>query len=223
MPLSTFARQMRWLARTYDVVPLAELVNCVANSSPRHRLAAVTFDDGYQGLFEFAWPLLKKLGIPATVFLVGNAPSGEEVFWWESNSLSADPVPVYKKPAAWHTIAAAAKDGLQLGAHSLSHRSLSTLDDHELNQELVASRDVIRQHTGVTAEFFAYPYGLWNDRVRDAACRAGYRAAFTLDYSHRPSTTDPWALPRLNVPASISDAAFQAWTAGLNLRGGRGV
>lgn len=255
MPLSTFARQMRWLARTYNVVPLAELVNCVANSSPRQRLAAVTFDDGYQGFFEFAWPLLKKLGIPATVFLVGNAPFGEEVFWWESpevrrayspsrlenwltaqggdgetilatlerNSLPADPVPVYKKPAAWQTIAAAAKDGLQLGAHSLSHRSLSNLDDHELKQELVASRDVIRKHTGVTAEFFAYPYGLWNGRVRDAVCRAGYRAAFTLDYSDGSSTTDPWALPRLNVPASISDPAFQAWTAGLNLRGRRGV
>jgi len=86
----------------------------------------------------------------------------------------------------------------------------------------VESRDVIRRRTGVTPEFFAYPYGLWNDRVRDAVRSAGYRAALTLDGGLSPATADPWALPRLNVPAGIEEAAFRAWTAGLSLRRGHG-
>src|SRR5207249_5044404 len=82
-------------------------------------------------------------------------------------------------------------------------RRRHTRSKRDWSSDVCSSDLVIRKHTGVTAEFFAYPYGLWNGRVRDAVCRAGYRAAFTLDYSDGSSTTDPWALPRLNVPASI--------------------
>jgi peptidoglycan/xylan/chitin deacetylase (PgdA/CDA1 family) len=124
--------------------------------------------------------------------------------------------PPARRPAPWETIAAAAASGLQLGVHSATHRSLPALDEGDLQREVVESRDVIRRRTGVTAEFFAYPYGLWNDRVRGAVRSAGYRAAFTLEGGD--SMADAWALPRMNVPAGIDDAAFEAWTAGLNLR-----
>jgi peptidoglycan/xylan/chitin deacetylase (PgdA/CDA1 family) len=107
---------------------------------------------------------------------------------------------------------------LRLGVHSATHRSLPALDELDLRLEVVESRDVITRHTGVTPEFFAYPYGLWNDRVRRAVRSAGYRGAVTVDYGHNPATVDPWALRRVNVPAGIDAAAFQAWTAGLSLR-----
>jgi peptidoglycan/xylan/chitin deacetylase (PgdA/CDA1 family) len=107
---------------------------------------------------------------------------------------------------------------LRLGVHSTTHRSLPALDDVDLRLELVESRDVIATRAGVTPEFFAYPYGLWNDHVRQAVRSAGYRAAFTVEYGHNTAATDRWALRRVNVPAGIEDAAFQAWTAGLNLR-----
>ena len=99
--------------------------------------------------------------------------------------------------------------------HSATHRSLPTLDARELRREVVESRDIIRSRTGETAEFFAYPYGLWNDRIREVVRSAGYRAAFTLERGHGAGA-DPWALPRMNIPAGIGDAAFQAWTAGLH-------
>jgi peptidoglycan/xylan/chitin deacetylase (PgdA/CDA1 family) len=120
-----------------------------------------------------------------------------------------------RKAAAWSTIAQAAKSGLQLGVHSATHRSLPMLDDVELDRELVHSRDIIRSRTGAKAEFFAYPYGAWNDRVRQRVRSAGYRAAFTLDYGHKQRDFDAWALPRLSIPAGIKHSAFQAWTAGL--------
>jgi hypothetical protein len=47
---------------------------------------------------------------------------------------------------------------------------------------------------------------------------AGYRGAFTLAAGKQSLTRDPWTIPRLNIPAHIDDAAFEAWTAGLNLR-----
>jgi len=260
MPLATFSRQMRWLARTYQIVPLAELVSSVSNGGSLRGVAAVTFDDGYASVFENAWPVLRDLGIPATVFVVAEVPGRDEHFWWDDPDVlraysparredwlatfrgdgaairdslaparrppSRQPPlrpPPWCKPATWTTITDAARSGLQLGVHSATHRSLPVLDELELQHEVVESREIIRSRTGVTPEFFAYPYGLWNDRVRDAVRTAGYRAAFTLESGRRATTTDRWTLPRVSVPARIEDAAFHAWTAGLNPRRGRGA
>src|SRR2546426_12466296 len=82
--------------------------------------------------------------------------------------------------------------------------------------------EVIRARAGVAPAFFAYPYGVWDDRVRDAVRTAEYRGAVTLGYGLVGAHANPWALPRVNVPASIPRSAFQVWTAGLHPRGGRG-
>jgi len=249
MPLSTFERQMRWLAARYAVVPLEELVDRLSRGGSLRGVAAVTFDDGYGGVFEYAWPLLRDLGIPATVFIVAEAPGRADSFWWDHPEArrahasarrqhwltvlrgdnaaiveSLAPMHDERRPAPWcraadwHTITSAVTSGLRLGAHSATHRSLPALDPVDLQLEVVESRDVIMRRTGVTPEFYAYPYGLWNDRVRLAVRAAGYRAAFTLDYGHITAAADRWALRRVNVPASIQDGAFQAWAAGLSPR-----
>jgi len=249
MPLPTFERQMRWLAANYDVVPLAELIARLSEGRSPRGTAAVTFDDAYGGVFDHAWPLLQDLSIPATVFVVAEAPGRDEGFWWDdpdvlrayspaqrrrwlttyrgdSGTIVASVAaerrprqpPRWCRPAAWSAITEAATSGLQLGVHSATHRSLPELEDGDLHREVVDSRDIITRCTGVTPAFFAYPYGMWNDRVQRAVRSAGYRAAVTLEGRRTGATADPWALPRINVPAGIEDAAFQAWTAGLNLR-----
>ena len=206
------------------------------------RVAAITFDDGYAGVFEHAWPLLNALGIPATVFLVAEVHEHgrEQGFWWDHpevlrvyspenehrwlTGLKGDRAailgvgglaPTWCQPATWGTIAGAAREGLGIGAHSATHRTLPALADAELDRELVESRDLIRQNSGVEPAFFAYPYGVWDERIRDAVQSAGYRAAFTLDADARTRKNDPWTLPRLNVPSGLGDSAFQAWTAGI--------
>ena len=87
--------------------------------------------------------------------------------------------------------------------------------DDELEHEIVSSRAAIHEATGIWPELFAYPYGLWDQRVREHVRAAGYRAALTLDAGLNRTRSDPWSLRRVNVPARISDAAFEAWTAGL--------
>jgi peptidoglycan/xylan/chitin deacetylase (PgdA/CDA1 family) len=248
LPAQAFQRQMRWLVRHYQVVPLEELVGRLRDRRPLRRLAAVTFDDAYLGVFHHAWPVLRDLQIPATVFVVANAPTSGKPFWWDHPAVqaaatprrrhawltelrgdgaailqsitpAADPiVPSDQQPADWRTIARSAHEGLTLGVHSRTHRSLPTLSDAELTDELAASREVIARETGTAPECFAYPYGAWDPRLREAVRLAGYRAAVTLDYGLNRAGADPLALPRVNVPAGISDAAFEAWVAGLRIR-----
>jgi peptidoglycan/xylan/chitin deacetylase (PgdA/CDA1 family) len=128
---------------------------------------------------------------------------------------TAAAVPRSHRPADAATIRAARGPLLDIGVHSATHRSLPTLTDSELDYEIVTSRDIVTAATGAAPEFFAYPYGLWDPRVRDRIRAAGYRAALTLDLGLNRRGADPWALRRVNVPAHIPDAAFEAWAAGL--------
>ncbi len=250
MRVDRFREQMGWLAANYEVVSLAEFVACLAAGTSLHRVATITFDDAYAGVFMSALPLLRAFGLPATVFVVAGAAEHREPFWWDHaavqrlltparrehwlGALRGDgdailrhlgvyglppvPLPADYLPAGWDAVAAAARAGVTLGVHSDTHRTLSHLTDADLQRELVASRDVLRLRTDADAEFFAYPYGLSDARVRDAIRAAGYRAACTLDYGLAVPQADRWALPRVNVPATIGPAAFQAWSAGLSLR-----
>jgi len=239
---SRFARQIRWLTDHYDVVTLSEFVRERSGRwSPP--LAAITFDDAYAGVFEYAAPFLERLGIPATVFVVSDAPGHADGFWWDHPvvvaaqtdrlrdqwlrdlrgdgeailaALGASPavMPPAYRPADWDTIRAHAEERIDVGVHSASHRFLPALSDSELERELMTSRTVVHQQTGIWPEFFSYPYGLCDARVRTAVRSAGYRAAFGLEAA-AGHAGDRWTRPRTNIPGGISDSAFEAWTAGL--------
>jgi peptidoglycan/xylan/chitin deacetylase (PgdA/CDA1 family) len=243
--LDRFTTQVQWLKAHYAVVPLRDLVTRLASGRPVRGLAAITFDDGYTGALTLAWPLLRKLGLPATMFVVGEAPGRSTAFWWDhpaivdadtpvlrtgrllalggdhklimATAAAADTadIPATHLPGDWRLLKRAASDGLELGAHTLTHRTLTRLPDRDLRQEIEASRDVIEERGGVRPLAFSYPYGIWDRRVRGAVRQAGYLAAVTLDFGLNRRGTDPCALRRVNVPAAISVAAFASWAAGI--------
>ena len=209
-PRARFERQMRFLADHYRVVPLREFIEQLTSGASLRSTAALTFDDGYAGVFEHAVPILDRLRLPATVFIVADAVGRSAPFSWDECA--------EHRPADWATIRGALGGGIELGAHSCNHPSLPTLTPSQLEHEIVASRAVIHNATGTWPDCFAYPYGHWNARVRDAVRSAGYRAGLTLDFGLNGRDADRWALRRINVPAGISDAAFEAWTAGCHGR-----
>lgn len=75
-----FAAQMEYVARWFDVVPLAELGR--QSFASRRPLAAITFDDGYMNNYETAWPILKRLWLPATIFLNTALVGGDDTVWF---------------------------------------------------------------------------------------------------------------------------------------------
>lgn len=252
LPSERFIEQIHWLARRYAIVSLGDLLGRLRGGRSLKRVTAITFDDGYEGVFEHAWPLLRSLGVPATVFVVAERPDRRDAFWWDHpdiahhataggrerwltdlkgdtdgivsalSLMTAVRLPASHRPAGWDTIAAAAREGLEIGVHSATHRTLTRLDDTELEREIVRSRQTISARLGTEPKFFAYPYGLWNARVRDAVRAAAYHGAVTLDYGLVRRVADPWALPRVNIPSGITLGAFETWAAGLHPRGGRG-
>lgn len=248
MPRDTFERQMQWLTRRYTVVSLAEFVDRLQRGASLRSTAAIAFDDGYQGVFEQAAPILHGLGLSATVFVVTGAVGRSNGFWWDQPAIvnaatesqreawltdlrgdddaivaAAAPdgregVPHSHQPASWDTVRAWLDKGIEIGVHSATHRNLPMLTDAELAHEVNDSRVAVHHATGVWPEFFAYPYGRSDARVRARVRVSGYRAAMGLETGLAGRSADAWCLPRINVPAGISDAAFEAWAAGLHAR-----
>jgi peptidoglycan/xylan/chitin deacetylase (PgdA/CDA1 family) len=119
-------------------------------------------------------------------------------------------------PASWDTIRASLGPDLSIGAHTCGHPALPTLRAAEMRRELEQGADRIAQQLGRRPRLLAYPYGAWTAQVRDATRAAGYEAAFTLHAACiRKPDIDLLALPRVNVPAGITRAAFEAWASGL--------
>jgi peptidoglycan/xylan/chitin deacetylase (PgdA/CDA1 family) len=78
MPFQMFRAHLESLRRRFDLVDLED----VAAAPGRGRLA-LTFDDGYRGVYDNAFPLLREWGIPATIFLVTDRIGSSEPLWWD--------------------------------------------------------------------------------------------------------------------------------------------
>jgi peptidoglycan/xylan/chitin deacetylase (PgdA/CDA1 family) len=88
LPTEVFERQMAFVARTYSVLPLEDLVDRMArNRVPRNALA-ITFDDGYRDNLTHAAPVLARHGLHATVFLATGAVASGEPLWFDRLALT---------------------------------------------------------------------------------------------------------------------------------------
>ena len=156
------------------------------------RKVLLTFDDGYEELYDVCLEELCPRGIPVLVFLVTDF-AGQDNRW--DLSLGRRPA----RHLSWDQVRQLSERGIRFGSHSASHNDLAALDDAELDREVAGSRKVIQQETGIEARSFSYPFGRYDARVRGAVREAGYTNAFSLYPPHSNESVDPFALRRNGV------------------------
>ena len=169
----SFESHLRWMhKRGYKTVPLASLESIFTERrEPRlSRSVAITFDDGYADNYHYAWPLLKRYGFEATVFVVTNAIGEDSSF---------DPVYPAAPMLTLEQLREMHRDGITFGSHSCSHpSSLVDLTQNELALELTTSKRVLEGVLDAPVTLFAYPHSRHDARVEDAVASAGYQMAF---------------------------------------------
>lgn len=156
----------------------------------------VTFDDAYKSV-ENGLAVLERLGVPSTVFACsGYAEDGRAL---DVPELTAEIVAYPEELAtmSWDELRDLAERGVEIGSHTITHPHLTRLSDAELGRELTESRARLEDELGRACGLLAYPYGENDARVRQAARRAGYAAAFALRESFAPA--DAFALPRVDL------------------------
>jgi peptidoglycan/xylan/chitin deacetylase (PgdA/CDA1 family)/SAM-dependent methyltransferase len=188
-----FAEQLRYLREAgFYSVTLEDWQAAMAARRPLPgRAILITFDDGFQDFYEYAYPLLKKYGFSATVFLVSGL-IGRSNLW---DAAYGEEVTLM----GWQEIRQLRDEGVKFGSHSASHRFLTSLTAKEIRQEGMQSRTLLEQGLGVPVTAFAYPYGEFDAIVEDAIGACNYTAALSLKARLSRFQDRPLALPRIEV------------------------
>lgn len=142
---------------------------------------AITFDDGYDDTLD-AIDLLCGRELRATLYVTTGQIGAEAMISRAQLQLLAD------RPEA-----------VELGAHSVTHPHLDELGLSEIESEVSDSKDHLEQLLGRRVETFAYPYGSYDQRVREAAVAAGFRSAAAVKNAISHPGDDPWAIARWTV------------------------
>ena len=197
-----FRRQMELLrAFGATVVGLDEAAEALAANRPG-RFISLTFDDGYRDFEDAAVPVLRELGLPATVFVANGLVSGtHELYWYERPPLLLD----------WDELRELAADPLfSVGGHTDAHLALPMLSDADAWREIAESRRETAERVGRPVSAFAYPAGLYTAREVRLAEQAGYRLAVTTDVGVNLPGCSLYTLRRTIVDRRDSIALFEA-------------
>ncbi|NLQ05476.1 polysaccharide deacetylase family protein [Cylindrospermopsis raciborskii] len=127
----------------------------------------LSFDDGYGGHYEYVYPLLKKYNFPAIFSVYVKKMEGKtarsSLTWEQLQEMASSPL-------------------VTIASHSVNHpRDLRQLSEQELSSEVIDSKRILQERLGIPINYFTYPEGKLDERVRARVIAAGYQMAFSMD------------------------------------------
>ncbi|MCP3867246.1 MAG: polysaccharide deacetylase family protein [Gammaproteobacteria bacterium] len=185
IPTGRFEQQLIQLQKSgFTALTLSELGSDMATEKP----VALTFDDGFRNNYTQAFPLLRKYGMKATVFLSPDIEGIEKLGPEEIREM--------------------ADSGLiEFGGHTMTHINLTTVDDETAKREIESSVESVAKLTGKPCRTFAYPFGRYQPKHVTMLKQAGIEMAVTVKKRIRP-LKNPLEIPRLSVHGKANKLQF---------------
>lgn len=164
-----FIEQLNYLEKhDYQVWPLVQIIEYLQTGKKiPDKVVGISIDDAYASVYQVAYPILKRRGLPFTLF-VATDPVDSEL----TNYMS------------WEQVRELALNGVTIGNHSRSHAHLvgrnpaESFNDwlNRVSAEITYAEKRIEQKTGVKPRLFAYPYGEFNMPLNEALKKMNYVA-----------------------------------------------
>ena len=202
-----FSAHINFLCKAgYYFASLDEIVRYVKKeSSLPQRTIVLTFDDGFRDNYEYAFPILKKTGTKATLFVntdfVGKELTGGEAF--------GAVIPERKNAVyhflSWNEIEEMNAYGIDFEPHTHTHVNLIAFDRHEVEQEIILAKTIIEERLGKKANHFSYPYGRYNDKVVEIVRGLGFHSAWAVKACNVKEGMDLFILPRKKAGDNLSE------------------
>lgn len=178
-----FEKQLQYLIESgYRAVSLEDLILASENKKVLpDKPIVITFDDGWENQYIYAFPLLSKYGLTATFFVFTNAIGHERYLTWEQVQILSDA-------------------GMIIGSHSKSHPYLNLIFDNEkLIEELADSKSILENKIKKEVNTFAYPFGVMTPEIASLLKNYGYIAARKFSGGVYKLGDDPFSIKGLHV------------------------
>lgn len=161
-----FEKQIEFLiSEGFQLVTLSQLPTRPEITDKR---IAVCFDDGYQNVFDYAFPILKKFSSVATVALITD-------FIGRENSWDVNLGGIRYQHLNRDSIQELIDAGWEIASHSVSHQSLRGISESELDYQMLHSKQTLESMFSRRIYSFTPPFGNITPRIYQAARRHGYR------------------------------------------------
>ena len=198
-----FVKQIDIFRQKYEVVTLDHLIHALVENKDTDRMAAITFDDGYRDNFLYAYPLLKERNLPATIFLIASYIGTDKALGKPGGMRVED-----YQFLSWEEIKEMGRYGISFGSHTFTHPLLTCISRDEAIREIRGSRTFLEERIGAPIEFFCYPFGEFNEAIKEIVINSGYRGA-VITPSKALKAGDLYALKRVGVYRHNSLLAFR--------------
>lgn len=169
-----FDRQMEYVSKNYTPIHFSQIPEAGRIKNP----IIITFDDGYRDNYIYAYPILKKYNVKATVFLV--------------------PEYLDKPKFLTRGQVAVMKDLISFQSHTMNHVELDKASENLIRKQLIDSKSYIEGLTGGKVNVLAYPVGLYNDEVVRIT-REYYDYAVTSESGYYYTDGDRYRIRRVYI------------------------
>jgi peptidoglycan/xylan/chitin deacetylase (PgdA/CDA1 family) len=193
----SFEKQMHFLkVHHYNVVPL-EVVGQLIRDKKKipPKTVAITFDDGFKDNYIYAYPVLRELKIPATIFVIYDEvgrSGGDRLSWDEIRQMQASGL-------------------ITIGSHTFGPVPLVDIkSETELRRQIIDSKKMLEEKLNTPVNTFCYVGGMFNPHIKDLVKEAGYKYAVAVGLGRRFSNQDIYAIKRIRISSS-SDSIINLW------------
>lgn len=192
MPREKFREQMRYLKENgYNIISLDELYSYYADGTPiPDNAVVITFDDGYDDNYYFAYPILKEMGFKATIFVI----------------TSKIDQPLYLSTAQLKELD---KSGMSIESHTVNHPELVKLSYNEQLFELSRSKTALESILGKNIKYLSYPFGGYNTDTVRIAEDLNYKMGFATVPEKAKKSNGIYTQNRINVGGPIDIEKFK--------------
>lgn len=201
-----FKNQIKFLKNHCEIVSLNDLLQ--NNNSGNKIQVGLTFDDGYDCIYDTVFPILQSENVVATVYI--------NTGWMgESSELRKDSNPNLghypgEKFLTWDEVKILEQAGWEIGSHGVDHLDLTQEFESKIQAELNNSKTAIEDHLQKPCKHFAYTYGRHNKLLHLCVKNANYHYAVAGQHASLKKINNNMALPRLNIQNDYSQSDFEA-------------